>query len=70
MSSQPPRHVDPWSNDQTSDSDEDYAESNALDLDADLSSIAVSTLKQLNFARDYIPTWDLNEAFREMYQNW
>jgi hypothetical protein len=39
-------------------------------LYSDLSHIATSTLKYLNYTTDYVWDWKIEEAFRETYQNW
>ncbi|KAH7075389.1 hypothetical protein BKA63DRAFT_511401 [Paraphoma chrysanthemicola] len=39
-------------------------------LCSDLSQIRNSTLKYLNYTTDYVRGWGLEEAFREIYQNW
>ncbi|KAH7090748.1 hypothetical protein FB567DRAFT_546909 [Paraphoma chrysanthemicola] len=39
-------------------------------LYSDLWQIRNSTLKYLNYTTDYVRGWGLEEAFREIYQNW
>jgi hypothetical protein len=48
-------------------SDEEYGN---IGLDADLASIGNSTLKYLNYTKNYVRNWGIDEAFRETYQNW
>lgn len=64
------RPKQPYNHTHASDSDGHFEDNDALELDVNLSSITNSTLKYLNYSDEYIPNWGLDEAFRELYQNW
>jgi len=50
--------------------DFDDVKSTQHGADSDLSQIGKSTLKYLNYTKNYVKGWGLKEAFRETYQNW
>lgn len=54
--------------DSESDDFSDY-EDYRLDLDANLCDIKKSALKYLNYTTDYVRKWNIDEGFRETYQN-
>lgn len=49
------------------------SDSDSVGLSYDLSedrNVLKKSRQALGLSRDYVPTWDSRDAFREFYQNW